>query len=108
MGRRRALSACANLAEVRKLGVVVCDRVNLPDWSEVQLFGRSRRGRNGWQCRLLGFSMPARLNRLPALAADLVRRQAKVIVATGPAVFAAKAATTTIPIVFQTAANPVE
>jgi ABC-type uncharacterized transport system substrate-binding protein len=46
--------------------------------------------------------------RLPALAADLVRRQVKVIVVTGTAVFPAKAATTTIPIVFQTASNPVE
>jgi putative ABC transport system substrate-binding protein len=46
--------------------------------------------------------------RLPALAGDLVRRQVTVMVATTtPAVLTAKAATTTIPIVFLTAADPV-
>jgi putative ABC transport system substrate-binding protein len=41
-------------------------------------------------------------DRLPALAADFVARQVTVIVATGgePSVFAAKAATTRVPIVF--------
>jgi hypothetical protein len=47
-------------------------------------------------------------DRLPALAADLVRRRVAVIVAAGAAAaLAAKAATTTIPIVFGTGRDPV-
>jgi ABC transporter substrate binding protein len=48
-----------------------------------------------------------RYDRLLGLAADLVRRKVTVIAANTPAVPVARAATTTIPIVFVTASDPI-
>lgn len=49
-----------------------------------------------------------RYDRLPEMAADLVRRKVSVIVANTPANVAVKAATNTIPIVFTTSSDPVK
>src|SRR5262249_22661297 len=48
-------------------------------------------------------------DKLPGMAADLVRRKVAVLVATGgtPSVVAAKGATSTIPIVFTTGTDPI-
>jgi putative ABC transport system substrate-binding protein len=54
-------------------------------------------------------SADSRFDRLPALAADLVSDPVDAIVALSPpAALASKAATTTIPIVFATGADPVD
>ena len=46
-------------------------------------------------------------SRLPTIAADFVRRQVAVIIASGPSALVVKGSTSTIPIVFSTGADPV-
>src|SRR6478735_10820754 len=46
-------------------------------------------------------------DRLSALVAELIRRQAAVLVGNSPSALVAKAATTTVPIVFVTGGDPV-
>ena len=54
------------------------------------------------------FHTSAQYDRLPAMAADVVRREVAVILANGlPAALAAKAATSTTPIIFQIGGDPV-
>jgi putative tryptophan/tyrosine transport system substrate-binding protein len=52
-------------------------------------------------------SAESQMDRLPLLVADLLRRQVALIVGNTPAALAAKAATTTVPIVFVTGGDPV-
>ena len=52
-------------------------------------------------------SAEGQTDRLPLLVADLLRRQVALIVGNTPSALAAKAATTTVPIVFVTGGDPV-
>jgi len=52
-------------------------------------------------------SAEGQTDRLPLLVVDLLRRQVALIVANTPSAFVAKAATTTVPIVFATGSDPV-
>ena len=55
------------------------------------------------------FGIAERVDQLPGLAADLIRRKAYVILASGtPAVLPARNATNTVPVVFVAALDPIE
>ena len=125
MRRRDFLSLVGGVAALRPLAVA---RAQQPAMPVVGFLGSA--SPEQWSTRLLAFHRglskmgyiegrdvaieyrwaEGHNDRLPALAADLVRRQVTVIAAVGgtPAALAAKAATTTIPIVFEIASNPIE
>jgi putative ABC transport system substrate-binding protein len=84
---------------------------DLPDWTTQAI--RAGLGEAGFvegrNVAIMVRSAETHFDRLPALAADLVKREAKVILATGSPVpaRAAKAATSSIPIVFAYGGDPV-
>ena len=85
--------------------------INLPDWATNAI--RAGLGETGYaegrNLAIIARSAEGHFDRLPALAADLVNRNVAVILATSSPVpaRAAKAATTTIPVVFAYGGDPV-
>jgi putative ABC transport system substrate-binding protein len=85
--------------------------INLPDWATNAI--RAGLGETGYaegrNLTIIARSAEGHFDRLPALAADLVNRNVAVILATSSPVpaRAAKAATSTIPVVFAYGGDPV-
>jgi putative tryptophan/tyrosine transport system substrate-binding protein len=98
--------------KVPRIGVLVLGSPpSAPDWKQHSPFLQELRDR-GWiegQTIALEYRWAAgHVDRLPALAAELVRLQVDLIVAgTGPAIRAAKDATASIPIVMTAVPDPV-
>jgi putative ABC transport system substrate-binding protein len=94
----RAVPVIGYLSAVRPDSAVAAFRAGLAETGYVE-------GRN---VAIEFRSMEGRIDRAPALAADLVRRQVAMIMASGAAAaHAAKSATTTIPIVFAIGGDPI-
>jgi putative ABC transport system substrate-binding protein len=101
-------------AQERRRVIGVLSSMGLPRLAEVILPAFSQGLKDAGFVEERNISIELRLaddhyDRLPSLAAELVRRDVAVIYATDvPAAFAAKAATETIPIVFVIGADPIK
>jgi ABC-type uncharacterized transport system substrate-binding protein len=106
-------AARAQQAAIRRIGVLMIGAGNDPAWQVYAAALREGLKETGHvEARNLAIEYrwaEGQYDRLPALAADLVRRRVAVIVAgANPSALAAKAATTTIPIVFWVNRDPIE
>jgi putative tryptophan/tyrosine transport system substrate-binding protein len=99
-------------AQQRSMPVIGVLYPGSSDPSQIAAFrqGLAETGHTEGQNLAIEFRFAQNADRLPELAAELVRRRVAVIVALGstPAALAVKAATATIPVVFGNASDPVQ
>jgi putative tryptophan/tyrosine transport system substrate-binding protein len=102
--------AWAQQPAVPVIGILLAGRSKPPNFPSPEFFqGLSEMGYVEGRNVTMEFRRADQYDQLPALAADLVRRKVMVIYAAGTAnsATAAKAATTTIPIVFGNGSDPI-
>ncbi len=103
-----ALADAQQPAKIPRIGVL---RPGSPPDPSIEAFQQGLRELGYAEGRNIGIEYrwtEGRDERLPDLAADLVRLKVDVIVTSGPGTLAAKRATTTIPIVMQISIDPVK